>query len=352
MRGYAWALAATAVCTAAGMAMRERFDLVNIAMVYLLAVVIVALRHSRGPAIATTFLSVAAFDFVFVPPQGTFTVDDLQYLLTFGIMLAVGLIISGLKERARRQADEQARLELEAGTERIRSALLASISHDLRTPLAVIAGASSTLFTKKQSLSESERAELARSIFEQSRQMSEHVAKVLQMTRLETGAIEVQRDWESLGDIAGAVLRRLADRLATHRVVVDLPEDLPLVRVDATLVEQVLANLLENAVRHTPAGTVVQLRAKLTDHEVVVSVEDVGPGLPEAEIERVFAKFHRAVAEGATPGLGLGLSICRAIVGLHGGRTWAERVPGGGLAFRFSLPLEPMPSLPAELAPG
>jgi two-component system, OmpR family, sensor histidine kinase KdpD len=352
MRGYAWALAATAACTAAGMAMRERFDLVNIAMVYVLAVVIVALRHSRGPAIATTIMGVAVFDFAFVPPQGTFTVDDLQYLLTFAIMLAVGLVISGLKESARRQAAAQARLELEAGTERIRSALLASISHDLRTPLAVIAGASSTLFTKKQSLSESEQSELARSIFEQSRQMSEHVAKVLQMTRLEAGAIELQRDWESLSDIAGTVLRRLADRLATHRVVVDLPEELPLVRVDATLIEQVLANLLENSVRHTPPGTVVQLRAKLTEREIIVSVEDFGPGLPEAEIERVFAKFHRAAAEGATPGMGLGLSICRAIVSLHGGRSWAERVSGGGLAFRFTLPVEPVPSLPAELAAG
>jgi two-component system sensor histidine kinase KdpD len=352
MRGYAWALAATAACTAVGMAMRERFDVVNIAMVYLLAVVAVALRYSRGPAIATTGLSVAAFDFLFVPPQGAFSVDDLQYLLTFAIMLAVGLVISGLKESARRRAAEQARLELEAGTERIRSALLASISHDLRTPLAVIAGASSTLFSKKQSLSESEQAELARSIFEQSRQMSEHVAKVLQMTRLETGAIELQRDWDSLAEIAGTVLRRLADRLATHRIVVDLPDELPLLRVDATLIEQVLVNLLENAVRHTPAGTVVQLRAKLTPGEVVVSVEDFGPGLPESEIERVFAKFHRAPAEGATPGMGLGLAICRAIVRLHGGRVWAERVSGGGLAFRFTLPLEPVPSLPAELAPG
>ncbi len=120
--------------------MRPRFDVVNVAMVYLLAVVIIALRFSRGPAITATVLSVAAFDFLFVPPQGTFTVDDVQYLLTFAIMLAVGLIISGLNESVRRQAAAQAALELEAETERMRSALLASISHDLRTPLAVIVG--------------------------------------------------------------------------------------------------------------------------------------------------------------------------------------------------------------------
>ena len=107
---------------------------------------------------------------------------------------------------------------------------------------------------------------------------------------------------------------------------------------------------MENALRHTPPGTVVQLRARRIDGEVVVSVEDFGPGLPDEAIERLFDKFHRASAEGATAGMGLGLSICRAIVRLHGGRLWAERLSGGGLAFRFTLPVEPEPSLPAELA--
>ena len=350
MRGYAWALAATAACTAAGMAMRGRFDLVNIAMVYLLAVVIVALRYSRGPAIATTVLSVAAFDFLFVPPQGTFTVDDLQYLLTFAIMLAVGLIIVGLKDSLRRQAATQARLNLQAETERIRSALLASISHDLRTPLAIMSGASSSLAERGERMSAEERGALARSVFDQAREMSAHVDKVLQMTRLEAGAIELERDWDSLGEIAGAVLRRLADHAASHRIVVDLADDLPLLRVDAALIDQVLANLLENALRHTPPGTVVQLRAKRAGGEVVVSVEDFGPGLPDEAIERLFEKFHRASTEGSTAGMGLGLSICRAIVRLHGGRVWAERISGGGLAFRFTLPIEPEPSLPAEFA--
>jgi two-component system, OmpR family, sensor histidine kinase KdpD len=342
----------TAACTAAGMAMRGRFDLVNIAMVYLLAVVVVALRFSRGPAIVTTILCVAAFDFLFVPPQGTFTVDDLQYLLTFAIMLGVGLVISALKESERRQAAAQARLELAAGTERMRAALLASISHDLRTPLAVMSGASSSLAERGERMSAEERRALAKSIFDQSREMSEQVAKVLQMTRLETGAIELARDWDSLHEIGGAVLRRLEQRLAGHRVVVDLPDDLPLVRVDASLIEQVLANLLENAVRHTPPATLVQLRAKRRDGELVVSVEDFGPGLPEAEMERIFAKFHRGAAEAAGGGVGLGLAICQAIVRLHGGRVWAERVSGGGLAFRFTLPLEPEPGMPAELAAG
>jgi two-component system sensor histidine kinase KdpD len=328
--------------------MRGRFDLVNIAMVYVLAVVVVALRFSRGPAIATAMLSVAVFDFLFVPPQGTFTVDDAQYLLTFAIMLAVGLVISRLVESMRAQAKAQARLEVQAETERVRSALLASISHDLRTPLAVMSGASSTLAERGERMSPEERRALAQSVFEQAREMSEQVAKVLQMTRLETGAIELERDWDSIGEIAEAVLRRLRERLAGHRVIVELPDDLPLVRVDASLVEQALGNLLENAARHTPPGTLIRLRARRAGAELVVSVEDFGPGLSDGELERVFAKFHRGAAEGAGGGMGLGLSICRAIVKLHGGRAWGEAIPGGGTAFRFSLPVEEAPTMPAE----
>ena len=350
--GYAWAVGATAACTLAGFVMRPRFDLVNIAMVYLLAVVFVALRYTRGPAIVTAILCVGMFDFLFVPPQGTFTVEDIQYLLTFAIMLAVGLTISRLTEDVRRQSRAQAALEIAAETERIRSALLASISHDLRTPLAVMSGASSSLAERGERLGPEERSALARSIFEQAVQMSEHVAKVLQMTRLEAESIALDRDWASLAEIAASVLRRLREHLAAHRVLIELPDDLPLVRVDAPLIEQALGNLLENAAKHTPAGTVVRLRAQRRGDELVVSVEDYGGGLADADLERVFAKFQRGVVEPTVAGMGLGLSICRAIVRLHGGRAWAERIPEGGTAFRFTLPLEPEPALPAEALTG
>ena len=349
--GYAWAVAAVAAATLAGWGMHPRFDLVNIAMVYLLAVVVVALRLSRGPAIAASIMCVLAFDFLFVPPSGTLTVDDAQYLLTFAIMLVVALIISRLVASVRRRAAAHAALEIEAETERIRSALLASISHDLRTPLAVMAGASSSLAENGERLSPAERRALAGSIFDQAREMSEHVAKVLQMTRLETGAIKIDCDWVALGEIVGSVLARLSERMAGHRVIVDLPDDLPLVKVDATLIEQALGNLLENAARHTPAETVVRVRAQRKGDEVVVTVEDYAGGLSDADLERVFAKFHRGTVEGAETGIGLGLAICRAIVRLHGGRTWAERIPGGGTAFRFTLPLQEAPAMPQEPAP-
>ena len=348
--GYAASAGMATLCTALGLLMSPRFDLVNVAMVYLLGVVLVALRFSKGPAVLAALLSVAAFDFLFVPPQGTFTVDDIQYVLTFAIMVTVALVISGLVERMRRQARDQAALSLEAETERIRSALLASISHDLRTPLAVLTGASSSLAESGERMSAEERRALAQSVFAQSREMSEHVAKVLQMTRLESEGVAIDRDWASLPEIAASVLARLEERLAQHRVLLELPDDLPLVRVDAALIEQALANLLENAAKHTPPGTVVRLRAEAAGRELVVTVQDYGGGLAEGDLERVFDKFHRGSTEANVRGIGLGLAICRAIVRLHGGRAWAERVPAGGTSFHFSLPVEAPPRMPLEVS--
>src|SRR4051812_35449054 len=352
MKGYAWAAAATAACTAAGLALRAYIDPVNIAMLYLLAVVVIALRFSRGAAIATALLCVLAFDFVFVPPYLSFAVNDAQYLVTFAILLAVGLVISGLAHSARREGQARAAAALEADTERMRSALLSSISHDLRTPLAVMSGASSSLAENGERLGVEERRALAASIFEQARGMAEVMGNVLQMTRLETGAIALKRDWASLDEIAGSALDRLAAPLARQRVMLELPADLPLVRVDALLIEQALGNLLENAARHTPAGTLVRVRAARRDSELEISVEDFGPGLEPKDFARVFAKFQRAAPgpAGSAGGIGLGLSICRAIVHLHGGRIHAEQLPGGGTAFRFTLPLDKPPPSPAAEA--
>lgn len=346
--GYAWAVVATAACTAVGLLITPRFDPVNVAMIYLLAVVVVALRFSRGAAILVSILSVAAFDFVFVAPHGTLTVHDAQYLLTFAIIVGIALLISHLTQNVREQAAAGARLTIEAETERVRSALLASISHDLRTPLAVMAGASSTLAERGESMSSDERLALARSVFNQCREMSERVAKVLQMTRLEGGAIELQRDWASITEVVASVVRQLQEQLAGHKVVLDVPGDLPLVRLDAALVEQALANLLENAAKHTPAGTLIRVSAQVRGRELVVSIEDFGGGLAGADLERVFSKFQHGGIPGSG-GMGLGLAICRAIVALHQGRAWAEPL-AGGTAFRFSLPIEEAPPAPFEQA--
>jgi len=269
--------------------------------------------------------------------------EQFHLLETFAGQVALALERAQLAEQAQRAS-------IDAETEGLRNALLASISHDLRTPLAVIAGASSSLAERGEQLPAPERTALARSIYQQSRQMGDLVAKVLEMTRLEAGGIALERDWHTLAEITGSVLRRLRERLAAHPVRVEMPAELPLARVDATLVEQVFANLLENAAKYTPAGTAITLRAALESGEFLVSVEDEGPGLPPGDPEQLFAKFKRGSSEGSIGGVGLGLAICRAIVHLHGGRIWAERRPEGGAAFRFTLPVEQAPPVPPEPA--
>jgi len=346
--GYAYALAATAVSTLAGLAMTPRFDVVNIAMVYVLAVLLIALRFGRGPTIMTSVLSVIAFDLVFVPPQGVLTVDDLQYLLTFAIMAGIGLVVSGMRERMRRQEQGRAELVAATQTERMRSTLLASISHDLRTPLAVLTGASSTLAEQGEKMSAEERATMARSLYTKSRELSERVTKLLQMTRLQTGAIQAQRDWASFGEIAATVVRRQQEAAPRQHLLIEVPGDLPLINVDALLIEQALGNLVDNAARHTPEGTVVRIRASQHNAELIVSVEDNGHRLRDPQLEQAFLAMNQDVGGPGAAGLGLGLSICRAIVRLHRGRSWGEYLPDGGAAFRFALPLEAPPALPPE----
>jgi two-component system sensor histidine kinase KdpD len=231
--------------------------------------------------------------------------------------------------------------EVRAETEAIRNALLASISHDLRTPLATITGGAATLAGNLDALSEADRRALATSVSEEATRMSERLTTLLDLVRLETGAIQPRFDEYALEELVGSALHRLDARLQRHRVRTELPETLPLLRVDGRLIEQVLENLLDNAIKYTPEGSEIRIRAQPQTRQVEVSIEDDGPGLPATDPEILFEKFQRGAPESSVGGIGLGLAICRTILGLHGGRIWAEnRVPHGA-AFRFTIPLEP-----------
>jgi two-component system sensor histidine kinase KdpD len=485
--GYAWSLAVVFACTGVAALMAPHFGLANIVMTYLLGVVLIAARLGRGPSIMASLTSVLAFDFFFVPPYLTFAVADTEYLVTFAVMLVVGLVISNLAAALRPQARiagyretrtaalyamsrelasieepepmlgtavrhvaevfdaraailfpdaagritlpvgeaqpgslrgadvavaqwvfdhaehaglgtetlpsaiahyvplegsqgsigvlalepanprrlfvpeqqrlldtfasqialalERARLaaaarasQIDAESERVRNALLAAISHDLRTPLASIVGASTSLLEHVTRLEEGPRRELLGAIRDEAERMTKLVDNVLQMARLQSGAVRLSRDWQPFEEIVGEVLRRLRPVLAGRTVDAQLPATLPMVHVDAVLIGQVLANLIENAVKYTPAGTPIHVAAAQEHGELVVAVSDEGPGLPAGEEARVFEMFHRATPESAQSGVGLGLAICRAIVALHGGTIAVENLPAGGAVFRFTLP--------------
>jgi two-component system sensor histidine kinase KdpD len=232
---------------------------------------------------------------------------------------------------------------LKAETETLRNTLLSSVSHDLRTPLAAITGAATTLLQHDITLDQPSRQELVQTIFEEADHLNRIIRNVLDMIRLESGAMTLKKEWQSLEEIVGVVLNRLAEKLKDHPLETRLSPDLPLVPFDPLLLEQVLINLLENAVRYTPSGSPLELSARVKGGNLEVELADRGPGIGPGEEERIFEKFVRGNTTGG--GIGLGLTICRAIITAHGGRIWAENREGGGAVFRFTLPIEGPPPL-------
>jgi len=342
-RGYAGSVAVTIACTTLAWAMMSHFELSNLIMVYMLGVVVTAVRWGRGPSVLASVLAVAGFDFFFVPPYFTFAVADTQYVVTFAVMLVVGLVISQLTAQLRHQAQVTAEARLHVEAERLRNSLLSAISHDLRTPLAAIVGASSSLMEEDAALTPEARRALGRDVLESSRRMSELVDKVLDMARLQSGVIQLKREWFPLEEIVGSALAQLKGRLQYHPVSVDLPPELPWVSADARMLEQVLVNLIENAVKYTPAGTPLQVNAMLGDGQVSVEVADRGAGIAPGSEERIFEKFYRGREEGTEGGVGLGLAICRLVVEAHGGMISASNRQGGGARFSLTLPLAGQP---------
>ena len=234
-------------------------------------------------------------------------------------------------------------------TERMRSSLLSAISHDFRTPLAAIQGAASSLLLPAEPLPEATRRDMLAMIHDESERLARLLSNLLDLTRLESGSLRARKEWQPLDEVIGAALRRVEADGRASEVHVDLTEELPLVPLDAVLMEQLLINLLANARRHAP-GSPVELRAWLEAGTLELAVSDRGPGIPEGYQERVFERFFRM--PGRDGGVGLGLAICEAIAKTHGGRIWAEPSSGEGAAFRISLPMEgEPPSPPAEPLP-
>jgi two-component system sensor histidine kinase KdpD len=487
------ALVVVVICAMLASLMFPYFAPANIVMIFLVGIVLVAVRYGRGPSVLASILSVVAFDFFFIPPHLTFAVSDTQYVITFGVMLLVGLTISNMTVRIKEQAEiarererrtsslynmsrefannssadalaavaiehikevfdsevtlflpgpdgelqtygsdaakqklneqergvmrwvydhgqeagigtqtlpgsdgfylplqtpqgkigvvgiypppaqsayrmfspdqmhlleiygnqtalaierahlseetERAQVQIEA--ERMRSSLLSSVSHDLRTPLSVITGAVSGLLENDKKL-DPHSQELMQIAYEEAERLNRLVGNLLDMTRLESGSVVVDKEWQPLEEVIGTTILRLDSILQDHPLKARIPDDLPLVPIDSILIEQVLVNLLENAVKYTPVESPIDLSAWAEEGEVVVEVADRGPGLKPGDETRIFEKFYRARPT-TTGGVGLGLAICRAIIEAHGGRIWAANRSGGGASFRFTLPLDGEP---------
>lgn len=267
--------------------------------------------------------------------------EQQRLLETFTSQIAQAL------ERVRLAAEAQS-AQLKMETEQLRNTLLSAISHDLRTPLAAIMGASSSLVRNDDKLSSHARHELGLAIYEEATRMSGLANNLLDMARLEAGAVVLNRQWQPLEEVVGGALAGMSSRMVNHPVNVRLPHGLPLVEIDSPLIERVFANLLENAVKYTPPGTPIEISAATGSNELVVTVSDKGAGIPAGEEQRIFEKFHRVDSEGNQGGAGLGLTICQSIVEAHGGRIWADNLSSGGAAFHFTLPLSEPPLIEHE----
>ena len=239
------------------------------------------------------------------------------------------------RENLSRQA-QVAQFQIEA--ERMRNALLSSVSHDLRTPLTVIAGSASSLVEGEENLDSATKQELAQGIYEEARRLDRLVHNLLEMSRLQSGEAKFNKEWHVLEEVIGCALAQLDSQLRHHPVSINLPPDLPLVKIDDLLMERVVINLLENSMKYTPPGTAIEISGEIQNQEILVTLADRGPGLPVGKEELVFEKFYQ-VAPGSARGAGLGLTICRSIIEAHGGRIWAANRPEGGAIFSFSIPM-------------
>jgi two-component system sensor histidine kinase KdpD len=224
-------------------------------------------------------------------------------------------------------------------SDRLKTALLSSVSHELRTPLVTIKAAVTSLRSGEVDWESAARGELLAALEEETDRLNQLVANLLNMSRLEVGALEPQRQWNVLAEIVDMAVERLVVVTRRHHLKVDVPEDLPLVRVDAVLIDQVFANLISNGVKYAPPGSTISINAAQQDDvTLLVQVANEGPPVPPEYLERIFEKFQRVTLAERVPGIGLGLSICKGIVEAHGGRIWAENLPDG-FVFKFTLPI-------------
>ena len=436
----------------------------NIALLYLLVVLICATTIGLGPAMLASVLAFLGFNYFFVAPLHTFTVAESQDVVRLLTFLAVAVIASSLAGRARDQADtaqrsatelatlyglsqtisaevtidrilhvvaqttahllnvpvcavllydddgrlterarsgdpapepsrqvdtflrigprvlgvlrvtqralddppsradqehlemiasqvvlalERARLTEEANqahaiaeAERIKGGLLSSVSHDLRTPLAVIKGAVTNLLDDSVAWDLAARHDLLHAINDQSDRLNRLVGNLLEMSRIESGAQPPAQSSQDIGELVANVVNRMAPRLAAHPITIDIPTDLPAVQINYTQIDQVLTNLIENAVKYTPADTPITITAERERDTMRIEVRDQGPGIPAGLSARIFEKFVRVAGpERHADGMGLGLAICKGIIELHRGRIWVENLPTGGARFIFTLPL-------------
>jgi two-component system sensor histidine kinase KdpD len=292
------------------------------------------------PVILSAVLSALIWNYFFIPPRYTFHIDNAEDVFLFTMYFVIALVHAVLMHKIKRIQKVAHEKEERVVTLKLYNTLLNSLSHELRTPISTIIGATDSLLTTNGLLSEKNKRSLLAEISVASLRLNEQVKNLLDMSRLESGFIQLKKDWCSLNELVYTTINRMNEALSHHAIDVLVPEDLPLFRLDGGLMEQVLHNLILNAVTYTPAASIITIKAISNEHHgCVITVEDNGAGFPDNEIAFVFDKFYRL--KSARPGgTGLGLSIARGFVEAHGGTIRLENAPLGGALFTLNIPTE------------
>ena len=311
----------------------------TVALLLLVTVSIIATFSDILPVVLAALLSALVWDFFFIPPKFTFHVNDAEDTLMLLMYFLIALVNAALTYKIR-QIEKQAReKEGKENALKLYGTLLNSLSHELRTPIATIIGATDNLQTENNKLSDSNKEELVGEISKAALRLNSQVENLLNMSRLESGIIQAKKDWCDVNELVHDVVNRLKEAYPNRIINISIKEHFPLVKVDFGLMEQVLHNLIQNAMQYIPKYCVVTVRALCVNEKLILMVEDNGTGFPEDEREKVFEKFYR-LRNSSTGGTGLGLSIVKGFVEAHNGSIRLENLVEGGARFTIEIPTE------------
>lgn len=337
--GYGAAVVVTAIASALSAVGVPYLSLADVVILYLIGVVIVAVRFGLGPSILASLGGVAAFDFITLPPKFEFSLAEVGHAVTLLGMVFVSMLVSGLTERLRREQARAEHARVEVEVERVHAALLSSISHDLRTPLATISASSQLLARSHEELAPAVRGEMLSDIANEAERLDGLLRNLLAITRVEAGKLRLQVLPTSIDEPLSSALSRVEHRMQDRAIRVEIERGLPLVELDARIFEQALLNVLDNALRYSPARTALEISARAHGDRVDLSIRDHGFGVAASEADAVFEKFRRGSnAPRSDGGVGLGLTICRAVLLAHQGSIVLTPAPSGGTIVTLSLP--------------
>ncbi len=343
--GYLVALLGMAAVTALLAPFHEQINSTTTALTYLLAVLFIALFWGSGPALVASVVGVLCFNFFFLPPFYTLDVAHFENWIALFAFFTTALAVGQLSARAKRASQAEALKQ----SERLKSALLDAVTHDLRTPLTSIKASITTLLNETRApefaLDNESRLEMLQIIDEESDRLNRFISGLIELARIDAGELQLRRQWGAIDEIVSTALARAQSLTPAHPVEVKLDAELPAVRVDERAVSEVVYTLVDNAAKYSPRGTKITISAGLADGMIKMAVEDQGEGVPAELRERVFEKFFRATRDGdvstrGPSGTGMGLAIAKGIVEAHDGKIWIDSGTNGrGTRVVFTLPV-------------